>query len=408
MIACMPTRRRVVAFVPGRRARAGATQSGAVLLGVAAAILIARIDVGPMIPTSSVTPILLGVAGALFGAIAVVFSVLFLVVQWVASTFTPRLTLFRDAPIVWRTAAFAVGVIIFCVSAVLASAGAHQVSAALPISTIALLLVLLILFRSLLVYALTSTQISPVLASIGRHGQRTIETAYPGDDDQPTELDSLPPTEATVVWAGTPAVLQRIKVRELVRLAARVDAVIVFRRQIGTTLHAGVPVADVRDGRLGSDAVLAGLVGGAERTFDQDPLLAVRLLADIGLRAMSPAINDPASAVQALDELEFLLVRGLRMTGRPRHHLDHHGVVRLVVPRPSWEEMLRTAIDELITASLRSPLALRQLAGVLSRLRDTVTTDGERALLVARLDWVHTAYAAGFPELAPDYDPGPA
>ena len=68
-----------------------------------------------------------------------------------------------------------------------------------------------------------------------------------------------------------------------------------------------MPIADVHGGDLGQQAVLRAIVPGRERTFDQDPLLAFRLLADIALRALSPAINDPATAVQVLDCLESLL-----------------------------------------------------------------------------------------------------
>jgi formate hydrogenlyase subunit 4 len=41
------------------------------------------------------------------------FSLLFLVVQWAFSSLSPRLNLFRDDPIVWRTFAFAIGVFVF-------------------------------------------------------------------------------------------------------------------------------------------------------------------------------------------------------------------------------------------------------------------------------------------------------
>ncbi|WP_280670741.1 MULTISPECIES: DUF2254 family protein [unclassified Kitasatospora] len=43
------------------------------------------------------------------------------------------------------------------------------------------------------------------------------------------------------------------------------------------------------------------IVSGQERTFHQDPAFALRLLADPGLRALSSAVNDPATAVQVLD-----------------------------------------------------------------------------------------------------------
>ena len=86
---------------------------------------------------------------------------------------------------------------------------------------------------------------------------------------------------------------------------------------------------------------------GADRTFEQDPKYAIRILVDIAIRALSPAVNDPTTAVQALDQLEDLLLRlGRRKlaAGRAR---DASGSVRLVFPVPSWEDFLVLALDEI-------------------------------------------------------------
>lgn len=138
-----------------------------------------------------------------------------------------------------------------------------------------------------------------------------------------------------------------------------------------------------------------------ERTSEQDPLLAFRLLADIGLRAMSPAVNDPASAVQALDELEYLLAQAMPITGRSRSYFDDDGAVRLIISRPSWFDMLHTAIDDLLPASLRSPLVLESIEGVLGRLHEKSSDDAQRAELSRRLAWVRAERSANFPELVP-------
>ena len=65
----------------------------------------------------------------------------------------------------------------------------------------------------------------------------------------------------------------------------------------GTTMYEGMPIATVDGAGIDPQTVRAGFVAGPERSFDQDPLLAFRLLADIALRALSPAVNDPATAV---------------------------------------------------------------------------------------------------------------
>jgi uncharacterized membrane protein len=83
-----------------------------------------------------------------------------------------------------------------------------------------------------------------------------------------------------------------------------------------------------------------------ERTFEQDPKYALRLLVDIAIKALSPAINDPTTAVQALDHIAALL----RRIGEP--HLavgqvrDEGGALRVIFPTPTWEDFLRLACDE--------------------------------------------------------------
>ena len=83
-------------------------------------------------------------------------------------------------------------------------------------------------------------------------------------------------------------------------------------------------------------AVLAGLVTGQERTFGQDPLFAFRLLADIGMRALSPAVNDPATAVQVLDTTESLLRVLVSRDLDVAQVTDNTGTVRVVLVLPSW------------------------------------------------------------------------
>ena len=106
---------------------------------------------------------------------------LFLVVQWVATTFTPRLTLFRDAPIVWRTAGLAIGVILYCITAALAAGGEPEVSVVVPAVATVLILVLLAMLRSMHSQAFVAIQLSPVLVSIAAHGRATMTATYDTD-----------------------------------------------------------------------------------------------------------------------------------------------------------------------------------------------------------------------------------
>ena len=396
----------------GRRARAGLTQTIGVLFGAGAAIGLTHIGAAPQISTSSVATVLIGLGGAVFGTLAVIFSLLFLVVQWVATTFTPRLTLFRDAPIVWRTAAVAMSVIVFCITAILASGSRDTISASVPLVAVVGTLAVLVLLRVVLTNALAATQISPVLTTICEHGQQSIVATYPMSDDlDPKKVDS-PAEPRIILWSRNPLVLQRLHVERLVHLAESAGSVIVMEETVGSTLRAGRTLAHVYGpaaqslgndnsdvGEIDTGAFFAALDTGPERTFDGDPLLAFRLIADIALRAMSPAINDPATAVQAVDQIEFLLVSATSIDESARHWRDAGGHLRLVVPRPSWRDMLVVGFDDVIAVSLESPLMLARLDAALTRVSTVAATVEQRTQLERRRTWVAQARADRFPTL---------
>ena len=395
----------------GRRTRAGLTQTIGVLLGAGAAIGLTRIGVGPQISTSSVATVLIGLGGAVFGTLAVIFSLLFLVVQWVATTFTPRLTLFRDAPIVWRTAAVAMSVIVFCITAILASGSRDTISASVPLVAVVGTLVVLVLLRVVLANALAATQISPVLTTICEHGEQSIVATYRTSDNLDPDPRIDPADEPrSIQWSRNPLVLQRLHVERLIHLAESADAVIVMEQTVGSTLRAGATVAHVHgpaaqsngenaSGKIDNGAFFAALDTEPERTFDGDPLLAFRLIADIALRAMSPAINDPATAVQAVDQIEFLLVSATSIDESAWRWRDSGGRLRLVVPRPSWTDMLVVGLDDVIAASLGSPLMLARLDAALTHVSAVATSVEQRTQLARRRAWVAQARADRFPSL---------
>ncbi|MGW0327988.1 DUF2254 family protein [Nocardia sp. NPDC003183] len=367
-----------------RRLRAGLAQLAFMLAGLGAGLAAPRIAWGPRAPSAPVTDALLSIGIGLLGAVALIFSLLFLVVQWVMSTFTPRLMLFRDDPFIWRTFGFALGLVVFCVTAALAIGRSPEVSAVVPVLAMLALFVLLVLLRALLLRAFAAIQLVPALSTIADHGRTVLTALYAAP-----RLDSpqLPPVRTTVVWKQPPAVLQRVETADLIDAATAANVTIVLRENPGATLHHGCHVADVHGGELPEDAVLGGLVVGTERTFEQDPLLALRLLADIALRALSSAVNDPATAVQAIDELEDLLGWVAEARLEPLRVTDNAGVDRLVVHLPGWEEFVRTGVDDIAFAA-RSPMVVTGLRDSLRRVRDRATPEHVELIdrWLARLD----------------------
>ncbi len=120
-----------------------------------------------------------------------------------------------------------------------------------------------------------------------------------------------------------------------------------------------------------------------ERTFEQDPKYPLRLLVDVAIKALSPAINDPTTAVQAIDQIEDLLRRLGRHQLDAGYAGDADGKLRLVYPMPTWEDYLTLAFDEIRQYGAGSVQVMRRLRSTLIDLA-TEQTDPARAAAVQR------------------------
>jgi uncharacterized membrane protein len=149
-------------------------------------------------------------------------------------------------------------------------------------------------------------------------------------------------------------------------------------------------------------------VTGQERTFHQDPLFAFRLLADIGLRALSPAVNDPATAMQVLDTMQSILSTLVTRDLDVADIVDGTGAVRVLLALPSWDDYLRTSLDDLIESGAGSPMVLLRARALLITLLSTAPPP-RRPSIAWRLQHAQDLMAGNFPAIWRDaggQDPG--
>jgi len=382
---------------PRRRLRAGLVQLLFAVAGLGLGLLLPRVTVAPTVASSRVTETLIGVGFGVLGLVSIIFSLLFLVVQWAFSSLSPRLNLFRDDPIVWRTFGLAVGVFVFSVTAALVIGNDPEVSVIVPAAEVIAVLAAVALIRALQVKAFTSIQLAPTLSAIAARGRGILDDLYP--QPGPSDRDRaapLPPLRRAVTWPRRQAILQQLDVRRLAGAAG--SAVIVLRARIGDTLQEGAVVAALHGGDASDAAVLAGLVTGQERTFGQDPLFAFRLLADIGLRALSPAVNDPATAAQVLDTMQSLLAPLASRDLDVAEIADDAGAVKVVLALPSWDDYLRTALDDLIESGSGSPMVLLRARALLADLLAAAPPQ-RRSSITWRLQRAEELASGNFPEI---------
>jgi len=171
-------------------------------------------------------------------------------------------------------------------------------------------------------------------------------------------------------------------VNELLSLAVETGSVIEVVTAVGDTVLEMSPLLRVHAARRPLDELRLQQTFeiGDERTFEQDPKYALRLVVDIAIKALSPAINDPTTAVQAMDQIEDLLIRlGRRPLNIGTYH-DDQGALRLVVPFPTWDDFLRLALDEIRSCGANSVQVMRRMNALIQNLGQVLPAERHEAL----------------------------
>ena len=331
-----------------------------------------------------------GSALAIFGAIAsgmlsltaIVFSLSFVMVQFSSAAYSPRLVqwMARD-PVMTHSTGIFTSTFLYALGA--AAWVDRDGSGKVPLLSslfVMVLLVLSVFAFALLIHRVGRLQINEVLSYIGDMGRGVISQTYqplgetPTDDGGPAFNPKNLPVTQSVVYVGPPKVVAALDVHSLVEMAREAGGVVLLRFAVGSAVMEGEELfriygatAPITERRL-----LKALHLATERTFEQDPKYALRLLVDVAIRALSPAVNDPTTAVQAQDQVED----HLRRLGKCRLDVgrvnDVDGVLRLTFPAPAWGDFLLLAFDEIRFYGATSVQVMRRMRNAMSSLAKAV------------------------------------
>ena len=345
------------------------------------------------------------IASGMIALTGIVFSLAFVMVQFSATAYSPRLVLWiaRD-PLLWHAVGIFSATFLYALGAMSwvqrerTGEGVPFFSAWLVIGLMAASVALFIA----LIERISLLQIQRTLAFTGAHGRRVIEETYPPIEAAASAPDAgalrgLARTQ-TLRHEGAPSALQALDAGTLVALATAGDAVIEVTAAVGDTLVLGTAMLHVHGGRPLDEARLRRAFAlGGERTFEQDPKYAIRLIVDIAIKALSPAVNDPTTAVQALDQLEDLLLR----LGRRRLEIgalrDGAGALRVVMPYPTWDDVLALAFDEIRYYGRDSVQVMRRMRALASDLMAALPAE-RHAALRRQQERLDAAIASSFPD----------
>lgn len=120
---------------------------------------------------------------------------------------------------------------------------------------------------------------------------------------------------------------------------------------------------------------------GDERTFDQDPAFAIRMMVDIANRALSPAVNDPTTAVQVLDHIgEVLILIGRTDVEKRTKPASADTPAAVVMATRRWEDFVTLGLTEIREYGATSVQITRRLRALLDELLETVRLENRAAV----------------------------
>jgi uncharacterized membrane protein len=346
------------------------------------------------------------IASGMIALTGIVFSLTFVMVQFSATAYSPRLVVWvsRD-PVV----SHALGVFIstFLYALIMLAWVDRNVTGRVPFISSWMVVVMLVASMAMfiaLIERITLLQINRMLIFTGNQGRKSIDQLYPEPGSVHPEgaainYERKTPIQ-TIAYAGGPGVVQSIRIRSLVELAARSGAVIEVLVTVGDAVVEMTPLLRVFESPnpLDETALRDAIAIGDERTFEQDPKFAIRIIVDIAIKALSPAINDPTTAVQALDQIEDLLLRlGHRFLGIGSFE-DRDGRLRLIVPFPTWNDFLQLSLTEIRQYGADSVQVLRRMKALIRNLQSVLPPERHPALQ----NWeqsLNDTIARSFPEM---------
>jgi uncharacterized membrane protein len=362
-------------------------------IAVPAGMILPRLEhrfltVTSTISSSVALAILSSITSGMIALTGIVFSLAFVMVQFSAVAYSPRLVswISRD-PVIWHSIGIFTATFLYAIAdmAWIDRAGLTGVPFFSTWVVILLTLASVGMFIAL-IQRLALLQINRMLTFTGDLGRQVIKRMYPPLETPPSSVRAdqfvnLRVTQ-TVAHCGAPQALQAIDMPALLALATQTSGRVEVLVSVGDTLIMGMRLLRVFGGkRIVKDEIWKNTFEtGPDRTFEQDPKYALRLLVDIAIKALSPAINDPTTAVQALDQIQDHLLRlGSRRLeiGTVR---DDEGVLRLVVPHPTWEDFLRLAFDEIRFCGATSVQVMRRMRALISDLIAALPQERHAAL----------------------------
>ncbi|PFG38958.1 putative membrane protein [Georgenia soli] len=355
------------------------------------------------------------VAGATITTVGVVFSLTVVSLQLASSQFSPRVmrSFIRD-----RVSQVVIGMLVstfvYCVLTLPNISGEASEPAPRISLTVAVVLtvVTVVLIIAHLDHLARRLQVGHVARDIAAEGHAVIDAMLRAFEEEQRatdhELEKAPvPPDAFTVEAALDGWISQVDTKGLLA-AVPPGTTVRLETRIGAYIHRGEPLVLIwprpDDGEAVARRVGGDIVISDARTMQQDVDFAIRQLVDIGLRALSSAINDPSTAIEIILRIGSLLRRLLLVPPLPRAVVHDDGRVLVRPWDLDQEEYIEHGFDQLRQAAPSQPNVAAALLRVLRMLISHVQQHGLDQYVPALQDQIDLLLDAlrDTPHLHPD------
>jgi uncharacterized membrane protein len=241
------------------------------------------------------------------------------------------------------------------------------------------------------------------VARVGSELEDGIDRLFPGHLGKPGSESSIAPTdaglpesftrEACPVDAFANGYLQRIDIEALMALARKEDLLLRLECRPGHYIVKDRAMVMVWPGDRVTETLVdklnAAFVIGNQRTATQDVEFSFHQLVEIAVRALSPGINDPFTAIVCVDRLGSALCRLAQRDIPSALRFDPDGRLRLVAPGPTFAGIVDTAFNQIRQSARSNPaVAIRmldtmaQIAGYVQSAADAACLQRQASMIV--------------------------
>jgi uncharacterized membrane protein len=322
--------------------------------------------------------ILAGIAGSIMTVVSIVFAILLMSLTLASMQFSPRIivSFSQDRVTQWTLGIF-LGTFLYCMAALPAARSLPHPFA--PVDTVMGAMLLAIACVAWLLFFIhhisRAISVNYIVDKIASDTEAVIDDIlpWPRHAGGYRNTAALPSVEwdAEVPSEGS-GYVRFIDTVRMVALAKEHHVKIRVLRRVGQFVPAGVPLLAIARGDRLSPAVTRDLLGafdlGPSRTLQQDVEFGVLQIVDIALKAISPAVNDPTTAIGCVDQLSRLLIRYASREPQDSFLYDPPGVVRVNIPWIGFARLLESALEQIrmyakgdVAVSLRLLRALRDI-----------------------------------------------